>query len=380
MTVENRIEAYTTIEDMQRVRSIWDKYQTHPNADFDFYSVILNSHSETMKPCILALYSDHKLELMLIGRLEQRRLALNIGYWTICKPKVVLLNVIYGGVLGDQNTTNCTAAVSELMKYLKKEHIDAVFLSNLRIDTPLYQAARLKPETLSRDRGCAEEIHWQATLPSSIDDFYKGINSKHRYWLRRIGKILEKDFPGKVVIRHVNRTEDVDQLCNDVEEVAKHSFQRSLGGGFICDDEHKNRLKLSAKKGWLRASVLYIDNAPSAFWIATCYGNTAYLDFTGYIPRYKKYEVGTILLLDLIKNIIENTDARVLDFGFGDALYKQRFGDSSWRESPVYIFAPTMRGIKLNALRTAMSSINGFAQYILKKTNLIKKIRQWKRA
>jgi hypothetical protein len=42
-----------------------------------------------------------------------------------------------------------------------------------------------------------------------------------------------------------------------------------------------------------------------------------------------------------------------MDFGLGDAFYKQRFGTEGWEEASVFIFAPTLRGLVFNVLRTS---------------------------
>ncbi|GAF75893.1 unnamed protein product, partial [marine sediment metagenome] len=44
----------------------------------------------------------------------------------------------------------------------------------------------------------------------------------------------------------------------------------------------------------------------------------------------------------------KNVDA--IDFGFGDAQYKESFSDVSWMEASVYIFAPRLYPLVVNAL------------------------------
>ncbi len=158
--------------------------------------------------------------------------------------------------------------------------------------------------------------------------------------------------------------------------MACKTYQRGLGAGFINNDETRRRLQLSGDRGWLRAYILYVDGEPCAFWFGTLYKETFHLDFTGYDQKYRKYEPGTILFVTMIESLCED-EVKAIDFGFGDAFYKQRFGDSSWEEASVYIFGRTARGILLNILRTLTALIVLNAEKIVARYNLREKMKKW---
>ncbi len=54
----------------------------------------------------------------------------------------------------------------------------------------------------------------------------------------------------------------------------------------------------------------------------------------------------------VIEDAIADPALHVLDFGPGDATYKQQFSTESHEEQNVVVFAPTLRGRRLNATRT----------------------------
>ena len=62
-----------------------------------------------------------------------------------------------------------------------------------------------------------------------------------------------------------------------------------------------------------------------------------------------RYEVGTLIFIRM-NDELAREGVRKLDFGIGDALYKQRFGDQSWREATVWLFAPTAKGMALRSI------------------------------
>ena len=59
------------------------------------------------------------------------------------------------------------------------------------------------------------------------------------------------------------------------------------------------------------------------------------------------------MFLKLVESLCREGVAEI-DFGLGDALYKQRFGDECWEDGSVFIFAPTLKARWLNLVRTGL--------------------------
>jgi hypothetical protein len=192
-------------------------------------------------------------------------------------------------------------------------------------------------------------------------------------------KLLEKDFPGKVKIQYFTNEDSINQLCTDVESIASHTYQRGLGAGFVDNQENRARMTLSAKNNWLKAYVLYIEDKPCAFWIATHYNKSVHLNFTGYDSQYEKYEPGTVLFTKMVEDFCRD-GIKEMDFGFGDAKYKSRFGDSNWKEASIYIFSPSLKSVVINLIRTLSSTISRFSYKLLEKTSLLEFIKKrWRK-
>jgi hypothetical protein len=218
-------------------------------------------------------------------------------------------------------------------------------------------------------------------MPSSIEEFYLGMTAKHRYWLKRIPKVLEKEFPGKVKYVYIKNVSDVDCLCEDAEKVVRTTYQRSLGVGFRDCADIRSRMRRYAEMDRLRAYIIYIDGQPAAFWIGNKYKNSFHLDYTSFDPDYRKYEVGTILFMKMLEDLADNNTGMIknIDFGLGDAQYKQRFGDSNWDEASLYIFSPTSKGVLLNTARTCNSLVWNTAVKMLERFKLKDMVkRKWR--
>ena len=202
---------------------------------------------------------------------------------------------------------------------------------------------------------------------------------KHRYWLNRLPRVLEKDFPGKVETKLYENAEGLEEFCRDADAVAELTYQRKLGAGFSNVGETREYCGLLARRGALRGYILYLDRKPCAYWLASTHGEILFLHATGYNAEFRKYEVGTILFLHLIRDACGTTLKKV-DFGLGTADYKERFGDEHWLERDCYIFAPSLRGVLLNLVISGSMFAENTARWLLSQAGPIARVKKmWRK-
>src|SRR5262249_43436686 len=114
---------------------------------------------------------------------------------------------------------------------------------------------------------------------------------------------LEEAFPGKLSWRWLNSFEDINELCATLEEVASRTYQRSLGAGFVNDEEHRQRFIMFAQCGRLRVQLLEIEGTVQAFWLGTIYNNVFHSHETAYNPALRNYEVGTQMFVRMVDEL-----------------------------------------------------------------------------
>jgi CelD/BcsL family acetyltransferase involved in cellulose biosynthesis len=132
-------------------------------------------------------------------------------------------------------------------------------------------------------------------------------------------------------------------------------------------------MRLAAERGWLHAFVLYLDGKPGAFWVGTRYRNCFFSDFMGYDATHSRYSPGMYLVLKGIEHFCEESgNERIIeiDFGLGDAQYKQVLATDSWVEESCYIYSLNLRGAALNLTRTVTAIVDKGARSVLRKLNL----------
>ncbi len=366
---EYRIRVLRSREELQEVRRTWEAMQCHPNADFEFYHLIIESRrAEILSPHVLVAESDGVPRAMLVGRVDLRPLDFQFGYSRLFRPRKRILTFVYGGRFGDKNEAIDEAFVGSILKSLQSGEADVAQFSFLNTHSSLFQKTRQMGGFWTLDHFPAKQAHWKF----SADTEGKPHISKGLRWQARK---LHKDFGGRVSFSSCKGDSGLEEMLLSVEAVARQSYQRGMHVGFELNQEMRDRMQLASKNGWLRCYVLHLDGDPAAFWIGNVYGGIFYSDYAAYVPKYKKHSPGTYVFVEMIEQLWKE-GVRCVDFGLGDAFYKQRFGNETWEEASVYVFPPTFKGITLSVLRSLSSALEIAAEKALKQTRLLPKVKR----
>jgi hypothetical protein len=377
---QTSIRVFRSVDEIEAVRDIWTAWQHHPNSDIDFYLMIHHSRLNSLWPYIVLLYRDSSPEAMLVGRIEDSSIEIKLGYARLLAPKVRILNIVYGGALGNLSVENSEALLGEINSALTRGEADVAILRYLGTDCSLFQVAAKAPRILQRDHCLEPQVHRSMTLPDGIEALRSRFSAKVRKNHRWQANKLLQDHSGNVRIRCFRERSELDELFHDAEQIACKTYQRGLGVGFDDNQLMRERLQFEAGRGGLRAYILYVADRPAAFWIGTVYKQTFFSSFMGYEPSLARYSPGTFLLLKVIEGFCTGDSGRevqLIDFGLGDAAYKNLLGDSQWTEASVHLFAPSFRSLGLNALRTPLILLDGMVKSMLKKVEFLARAKHW---
>lgn len=367
-----------SLSEMNSIRHFWEVVQSKPGADFEFFNLIVQTRPNVILPCVIELIRDELPIAMLVGRIENARMPIRLGYFNLAKVPVRQLVFIAGGFMGEKTEDNLQRLLSSVKSLMIEQQIDLVIFEQLRVDLSQHEIiAKTFGRTWLVNQGASK--HWLLRLPATWDDFLKSRRAKHRYWLRRLPKILDRDFNGKWNIQFYSTPDQAREFINAAELVAQTTYQRGLGAGFRRDQEFLQRLDLDAKRGRLRGYVLYIKDEPKAFWYCFTYKRTLYLAATGYDSTYRKYEIGTILLMKVLQDHC-GTKIECVDFGLGDAGYKQRFASDHFMENSIYVFSSSVRGFCLYGFYRAMVIGTRLAKKLLDRLSITQRVKTyWRR-
>jgi Acetyltransferase (GNAT) domain len=258
---------------------------------------------------------------------------------------------------------------------LRKGEADLAEFRFVRTDLPFYRLLTEFPGFVMRGRFPQAQPHWIMRLPDRPEAVPTCISSHEKRQIRRRAKMLETEYPGKVRIERFGPGSDLASMFLDLEEVAKKTYHRGLGVGFVDTPETRERLRFEADKGWMRVRILYVADKPCAFWMGNLYGDIFYSGDVGYDPLFRKYELGKQVLMKLLEDLCKENTKQV-DFGLGDADWKHRFGDEKWDEASLTIFAPTLKGSGINLLRTTTILAEQTAKRALERTQTLSRLKK----
>lgn len=368
-----------TLSEVEALREPWTTWHGHRDSDIDFYLTTLQSQPEVVRPHVIALYRNDKPDAILVGRLERKPVSFRIGYLPRFRFRARCLTFVNGAMRGNASAESTRNLLQEVMNCLRRDEADVAMLDLVPIDSPLYRLALKLPGALSRDTLPEVQGHDVMTVPDSIDEVQRCMSAHRRHELRRTARKLQSNPVGEPKIVCYREATELDPLFHDAEEIAKKTYQRGLGVGFADTTRMRKRLELAARKGWLRAYLLYLGDRPCAFWIGMLYGDTFVSDYTGHDPDLRQFSPGIGLVMRMIERFCNRADGdviRELDFGPGDAEYKAALCTRKWLEAVVYIFSPTLRGLALKSIRTATRLVDGLARKVLISTRLSPWIRR----
>jgi CelD/BcsL family acetyltransferase involved in cellulose biosynthesis len=348
-----------TIEDLEGLRAAWSAMQGDAvTADIDYYLELLRHGQSVQRPHVVLFERNGRQAGMVVARLETVRLVSKIGYKTVFRPRVRALRVAYGGLLGEASGELAPDAVAELMAALRRGEADVVLFPNLRTDGAAFAEATTRPPFLLRQHVFDVKVHRRLRLPESFDAFLGSLSRRTREGVRRSERRLLRVHGDEISVRSLDGPDDVDAFFAAARPVAEATYQGRLGVAVSGGELELALTRLAAERGWFRARVLYLGERPIAFWHGYVCRGVFQTHVPGFLPAYRELNVGTYLLLRLLEDLCADPSVEVLDFGFGDAEYKRRFGDEAWEEADVAVFAPSLTGVRVNAVRTVVVAGN----------------------
>jgi CelD/BcsL family acetyltransferase involved in cellulose biosynthesis len=369
------VRVVRSLAEVEEIRDVWSAWPSHRDSDIDFCLSFSWARAEVIRPHLIVVYRDGQPQAMLVGRLENTRMASKIGYLRLPGIPSRVLSFSYGGLLGDPSDENCDEIIRSIMASLREGEADVAVLDHPRIGSFLRDGTLRASGFATRDRLPKPALHHVMKLPEDIKDVYPALSGNHRADLKRKAKKLMADHQGNVKVRCYREPAELEHAIPQIEQIAQKTYQRGLGVGFQDNDEMRRRLRLCADKGWLRIYVLYLGDTPCAFWIGTLYHGSFCSDYLAFDPRFGAYSPGTFLLMKVLEEFC-GAGVREVDFGFGEGRYKEQFGNSPSMEASVFVFAPKAKGILLNGMRTSTGLTENLARRIVERTNLLPRIKK----
>ena len=363
--------------ELETIREAWESWPGNRDSQMEPFLSFLLSNPATVRPHVLAVYREGKPDAILVGRIDRGHLDCRLGYLRF-NPHARIMYFVYGALRGNPCYENSELMVNEILTSLAQGEADVAYMGFLRQESDICTLALKRPGLFTRDHVRTTQSHFAAALPATVIEYYRTLPAESKGFNKARHKKLLKDYAGRVNVKCYRDAEEIDTLAQDVEQIAKTSYQRGLGVGFKDTPEMREALRNMARKGWLRGYVLYLAERPCAFWIGDVNDGVFGSDYIGFDTALGKYSPGMFLTTQVIEGFCNgNTEGvTAIDFGPGDAQYKEILSNQRWRETAVHIFAPSVKGVALNAVRSIVGGADQAIKKVLARTNLLPKIKK----
>jgi hypothetical protein len=340
-----------TAEELEPLRDAWAELPwEREEAELDHLLLRIRLKPDAVAPFGIVVLRDGQPAAGLAGRIEERRLRTAVGYRTVYAPRVRLLHVIQGGTALKEDSLVVPLA-GALREVLTRGEVDVVSFPAVPVGSAVDGLALQFRFPFTRQRFGRTTERRRLVLPATYEEFVASRSSNTRWRIHRDERRLPAAL-GDPTVEIVREPSQLDRLFRDAEKVAAATYQRALGAGFADTPEQRELARLGLERGWVRAYLLYRAGEPIAFWLCSAYRGTLLIRTTGFDGAYAEHRPGIYLLLRAIEDAIADPALDVVDFGQGDAAYKQQLSSESHLERELVVFAPTFRGLRINAVRT----------------------------
>lgn len=370
-----------TVDEVEELRPHWERLQgVQLTSDLDWFLTTVAHDPRAERPHVISVTREGEPQGMVLGRLQDIELRCRLGYRKLYEPPLKVITVVYGGSLGPLVEENPKVLLSSLASSVRRGEVDALNLPSLRVGSPL-AAAVSEMSARARRSSMAPRAHWRTTIPATFDAFLAQLSSSTRQGVKRYAKKLEAEFADTLELRRVASLDDVETFFADAEHVSGKTYQGGLGVGVRADDELQRALvRLGIEKGWFRAYMLKLAGEPAAYWHGYGYRGTFRTMVPGFDPQYSKLNIGTYVLMKLISELCDDPEIDSVDWGLGDAEYKRRFGDDQWEEQDVAVFSPTLRALRIHAVRSMLNGGVGVGRSLVRDAGKVDRVKKvWRK-
>jgi hypothetical protein len=319
------------------------------------------------------------------------------GYVPFCRSRCLLRFAIGELTLYRRTMPDCLRLVHEavLGGVPPAEHADAIcrlfadlarawprlpiLLEGVPVDSALC-AASVEDRRLVVRLGPPYQ-HQFAELPPSFAEYERRLGRRSRHSLRYSQKKLSEQLDGAIEIRRFSDPAEVAGFLAAARAVSQKTYQWNLLKLGLRDAAALTaQLTLAAEHGWLRSYILYCGTDPTAFMLGYQYRGVYHYIDVGYDPAWAKWSVGSILQIEMIKDLLGAADPPDrIDFSTGYGHHKARFSNRSRQEVNLLLLPPGWRSHALAGAYRIGCAIDRRATALADALGVKAKLKRWLR-
>jgi hypothetical protein len=315
--------------------------------------------------------------LLMVGSIGARRVTEGLGPLARVGPSLHVLEVPETSTVaraGEDPAHFSRLAQAMMGSLLSAGSFDSLRLLNLGAESEIARHVQ-SSERVDSWSYAIPKIRWWAQL---IDPGTRRPIAKASRNANRQDNKLWKAFDGAATFEVVTRADQVDAFISAAVSIVRQSYQAAIGVGVRDDPAFRALLLEMADAGTLRGYLIRGKGEPLSYVLGDRWGNTFSLWALTFLPQYGHLSPGTVAMRRAMRALAEE-GVEQLDFGWGDAEYKRRFGDRRVDEVDAVLFARRTLPSVAFAVARARTSVKAAADEASARLGLRTRLRDLKR-
>lgn len=370
------VQILSTVHEITQVSNEWVDFLGKDAIGYNFWQdpgIICKKlqYAGQGEPRIILVRRNSKIECIAPCVIHKTRFKLNFSVFRFPGPQIRILKIIDNNFIfsKDADLDGCIKTAIEAIKSIDS-HFDLIKIESLEKSSPLgdffFKAAShsYKHFQLKTTSPKNEQI-WRHVFEDSYEKWLSTLGYSTRRSIKRGIQNLHKQYPDQVKLLVARHNKDIPKFLDLLDVLYPKTWQaKTFGFSKRNNKQDISFYQYIADQGWLRSYMLLIDSRPVAFFIGTQYNDIFEGQEIGYDKEFSSIGVGSILNNIIINDLYNNNKPSILNFGFGENVYKQILCNNSSDATEAYIIQSNIWR-HLVKLQILLSSIENRTRSIL---------------
>lgn len=356
------VQVATTDDEVEGLRALWEKLGPGDgDADIDYFLTVVRADPAVTGPHVVVLERPDSTPLLIAARVVRRPFPLRVGGAALVRPTLRTLVVSFDGIRGATSDADVRTAVAAV---LESSDCEVVLFQRVEVDGSVADAVASLVPARRRQLVDIAPLH-RMDLPGSWEDLLARRSSKSRRQIRFDDNKLRRRHGDALRVDRLDAVESLPRLREEMEQVARASYQSGLGVSVLGDPVQSALIDLAAERGWLRVWMLSLADQPVAFWWGIAHAGILTIGTPGYDAQHSADRVGYFTLRRMLEDSCADPAIDTIDFGVGDADYKARFATRTDQVAGLVVLAPRVRPLAIGLAGRAVSAADRKARALI---------------
>ncbi|MCX7864558.1 MAG: GNAT family N-acetyltransferase [Novosphingobium sp.] len=196
-----------------------------------------------------------------------------------------------------------------------------------------------------------------ADLSIGFEAYLAGFSAKTRSTLKRKSRRFAELGGGTLDVRCYCSPSELAEFHGLARQVSRLTYQeRLLDAGLPEDPAFIAEMTRLASNDRVRAWILFLDSRPVSYLYTPAEGETLIYAYLGHDPAFIQHSPGTVLQLEVMRQLMTERRFRLLDFTEGDGQHKRQFATGAVDCVDLLLLRPKLSN---RLTMAALDSFNG---------------------